>query len=52
MAEYKRGSHIHFVWITKYGYKVIKGQVAVRLRELLKQGNKEVYRESRETRRK
>jgi len=44
MAEYKSGSHIisdikiHFVWITKYRYKVIKGQVAVRLRDLLKQG--------------
>ena len=44
MAEYRNGSHTvydikyHFVWITKYRYKVLKGTIAVRLRELLKQG--------------
>ncbi len=44
MAEYKKGGHAvydikyHFVWITKYRYKVLKGQVAVRARDLLKQG--------------
>ncbi len=44
MAEYRNGSHTvydikyHFVWITKYRYKVLKGNVAVRLRDLLKQG--------------
>ncbi len=44
MAEYRNGSHTiydikyHFVWITKYRYKVLKGQVALKARELLKQG--------------
>ncbi len=44
MAEYKKGGHAvydikyHFVWITKYRYKVLKGQVAMRARDLLKQG--------------
>ena len=44
MAQYKKGGHTvydikyHFVWITKYRYKILKGQVAVRLRELLKKG--------------
>ena len=44
MAVYKSGSHTvydikyHFVWITKYRYKVLVGKVGYRLRELLKQG--------------
>ena len=44
MAQYRKGSHTaydikyHFVWITKYRYKVLQGKVAVRLRELLRQG--------------
>ena len=44
MAHYRSGSHTvydikyHFVWITKYRYKVLQGNVAVRLRELLRQG--------------
>ena len=44
MAEYRIGSHTvyeikyHFVWITKYRYKVLQGNVAIRLRELLRQG--------------
>lgn len=44
MAEYRNGSHTvhvikhHFLWITKYRYKVLKGPVALRLKELLKQG--------------
>ncbi len=44
MAEYKNGGHAvydikyHFVWITKYRYKVLRGQVAVRIRDLLRQG--------------
>ena len=43
MAEYG-GSHTifdikyHFVWLTKYRYKIITGKVAQRLRELLIQG--------------
>ena len=28
----------HFVWITKYRYRVLKGEVALRVRELLRQG--------------
>ena len=42
--EYKKGSHTvydieyHFVWATKYRYKILKGQIAERLREILRQG--------------
>lgn len=44
MAEFRRGSHTvydiqyHIVWTTKYRYKVIRGKIAERLRELIKQG--------------
>ena len=44
MTKYRTGSHTiydikyHFVWITKYRYKVLHGNVAIRLRELLRQG--------------
>ena len=44
MAQYQQTSHTvhdikyHFVWITKYRYKVLEGAIAYRLRELLKQG--------------
>ena len=44
MAYYRNGSHTvydikyHFVWITKYRYKVLRKDVAFRLRELLTQG--------------
>ncbi|POZ51997.1 IS200/IS605 family transposase [Methylovulum psychrotolerans] len=41
--EYRYGSHTvfrieyHFVWVTKYRYPVLKGDVALRVRELVKQ---------------
>ena len=41
--EYRRGPHTtyrieyHFVWITKYRYKALTGDVAERLRELVRQ---------------
>ena len=44
MAEYRSSSHTvydikyHFVWITKYRYKILRKNVAFRLRELLQQG--------------
>ena len=44
MGETKHGSHTvydlqyHVVWTTKYRYKVLTGKVALRLRELLRQG--------------
>jgi len=44
LMEYKKGSHTvydieyHFVWATKYRYKILKGQIAERLREILRQG--------------
>ena len=44
MAEYEHGSYTvhdlkyHFVWLTKYRYKVLTGTIAKRLRELLVQG--------------
>ena len=38
MSEYRQGSHavfsihLHIVWITKYRHKVLKGEVAQRVR--------------------
>lgn len=40
--RYKKGSHTvldlkcHFVWKTKYNYKILKGNLALRVRELLR----------------
>jgi putative transposase len=44
MVEYKKGSHTiydikyHFVWVTKYRYKVLDKSIGERLRELIRQG--------------
>ena len=41
MENYTRGSHTvyhhryHLVWITKYRYRVLSGQLQIRARELL-----------------
>lgn len=41
--EYRYGSHTvfqieyHVVWVTKYRYKVLRGEVAERVRELVRQ---------------
>lgn len=41
--DYRYGSHTvfnieyHFVWVTKYRYKVLMGDVAIRVRELVRQ---------------
>ena len=41
MSEYRRGNHtvsrltVHLVWVTKYRYKVLKGELQKRCRELL-----------------
>ena len=41
--EYRRGSHTkfkieyHFVWVTKYRYQVLQGDLALRVRELVRQ---------------
>ncbi len=41
--EYRYGSHTvfnveyHFVWVTKYRYHVLKGDVALKVRELVRQ---------------
>ena len=43
MAEYRRGSHTiydiqyHLVWVTKYRYHVLTGEVAGWARELIRQ---------------
>lgn len=43
MTEYRKGSHTiydlkyHIVWITKYRKKVMRGEIGLRLRELLRQ---------------
>ena len=41
--EYRYGSHTvfnieyHFVWVTKYRYKVLTGEMALRVKELVRQ---------------
>ena len=41
--EYRYGSHTvfqieyHFVWVTKYRYKVLIGEIAERVRELVRE---------------
>jgi len=43
MEEYRKGSHTvydvkyHFVWVTKYRYAVLRGDVAIRLRDLVRE---------------
>ncbi len=43
MANYRKGSHTvhdlqyHFDWVTKYRYHVLRGEVATRARELIRQ---------------
>ncbi|MEW6291346.1 MAG: IS200/IS605 family transposase [Thermodesulfobacteriota bacterium] len=41
--EYRYGSHTvynieyHFVWVTKYRYKVLTGEIALRVKEIVRQ---------------
>lgn len=41
--DYRYGSHTvfnieyHFVWVTKYRYKVLRGEIAQRLVEMVRQ---------------
>lgn len=43
MSRYRRGAHTifeikyHLVWVTKYRYRVLTGEVAYRARELVRQ---------------
>jgi putative transposase len=43
MKEYRRGSHTvhdikyHFVWITKYSYKILIGDLALRVRDIIRE---------------
>jgi len=43
MMDYRYVSHTvfnieyHFLWVTKYRYQVLKGDVALRVRELVRQ---------------
>ena len=43
MPEYRKGAHTiydiqyHFVWVTKYRYKVLEGEIAERTRDLIRQ---------------
>ncbi|RJQ27923.1 MAG: IS200/IS605 family transposase [Peptococcaceae bacterium] len=43
MAEYRKGSHTvynieyHIVWVTKYRYQVLRGEIALRTRDLVRQ---------------
>ena len=44
MEGYNKGSHTvydikyHIIWVTKYRYKVLSKNIAIRLRELIRQG--------------
>jgi len=44
MDGYRKSSHAvydikyHVIWVTKYRYKVLRGPIAVRARELIRQG--------------
>ena len=43
IQEYRKGSHTvhdikyHFVWITKYRYHVLKGDIAIRVRSIIRE---------------
>ena len=43
MKDYRKGSHtvhdikFHFVWITKYRYQILKGDLAHRVRDIIKE---------------
>ena len=43
MMEYRTGAHTkykleyHFVWVTKYRYQMLQGDLAIKLRELVRQ---------------
>ena len=44
MDGYRKSSHAvydikyHVIWVTKYRYKVLRGSIAIRVRELIRQG--------------
>lgn len=44
MVEYRKESHTvydikyHVIWVTKYRYNVLRGPIAIRVRELIRQG--------------
>ena len=44
MDGYRKSSHAvydikyHVIWLTKYRYKVLRGEIAIRARELIRQG--------------
>jgi putative transposase len=44
MTEYRKSSHAvydikyHVIWVTKYRYKILGGNISRRLRELIRQG--------------
>jgi putative transposase len=43
MVEYRKGGHTlydikyHLVWITKYRYQVLRGDIALRARDLIRE---------------
>ncbi len=45
MKDYRKGSHtvhdikLHFVWITKYRYNILNGDIALRVREIMAQSD-------------
>lgn len=45
MDGYRKSSHVvydikyHVIWVTRYRYKVLRGPIATRTRELIRQGS-------------
>ena len=43
MPEYRKGAHAvydikyHFVWVTKYRHDILRGEIAVRARDIIRQ---------------
>ena len=43
MEKYRKGAHTihdikyHFVWVTKYRYKVLHGDIAIRVRDIIRE---------------
>ena len=43
MQDYRKGSHtvhdikLHYIWVTKYRYKILKGDLALRVREIIRE---------------
>lgn len=43
MQDYRKGSHTvhdikyHYVWVTKYRFKILQGDIAIRIRDIIRE---------------